>query len=152
MLSCQRQTKMHLACVVSPKGENERNLCVFPPNFWHPLLRDVPPFSSQVATFSNDIFLSGKQKQGHALVKARGFLGSVYVWLTSLLWCFDMCYWRPLFWARPATNLVSKFWPVPLWSLRFLASGSEMFHNHCHKVNETSPRKHHIIEIMQKKR
>ena len=28
------------------------------------------------------------------------------------------------FLARPATNLVSKFWPVPLWSLRFLASGS----------------------------
>ena len=66
----------------------------------------------------------GNQKQGHALVKARGLLGSVCVWLTSLLWCFDMCYWRPLFLARPATNLVSKFWPVPLWSLRFLASGS----------------------------
>ena len=64
------------------------------------------------------------QKQGHALVKARGFLGSVCVWLTSLLWCFDMCYWRPLFLARPATNLVSKFWPVPLWSSHFLASGS----------------------------
>ena len=56
-------------------------------------------------------------KQGHALVKARGFLGSVCVCLTSLLWCFDMCYWRPLFLARPATNLVSKFWPVPLWSM-----------------------------------
>ena len=54
------------------------------------------------------------QKQGHTLVKGRGFLGSVCVWLTSLLWCFDMCYWRPLFLARPATNLVSKFWPVPL--------------------------------------
>ena len=65
-----------------------------------------------------------QEKQGHALVKARGLLGSVCVWLTSLLWCFDMCYWRPLFLARPATNLVSKFWPVPLWSLHFLASGS----------------------------
>ena len=65
-----------------------------------------------------------EKKQGHALVKARGLLGSVCVWLTSLLWCFNMCYWRPLFLARPATNLVSKFWPVPRWSLRFLASGS----------------------------
>ena len=64
------------------------------------------------------------QKQAHALVKAPGFLGSVCVWLTSLLWCLHMCYWRPLFLARPATNFVSKFWPVPLWSLRFLASGS----------------------------
>jgi len=27
----------------------------------------------------------------------------------------------------------------------------EMFHNPCHKVNETSTRKHHIIEITQKK-
>jgi len=54
------------------------------------------------------------QQLGHALVKPRGFLGSVCVWWTSLLWCFDMCYWRPLFLARPATNLVSKFLPVPL--------------------------------------
>ena len=46
------------------------------------------------------------KKQGHALVKARGFLGSVCVWLTSLLWCFDMWYWRPLLLALPATNLV----------------------------------------------
>ena len=62
--------------------------------------------------------------QGHALVKARGFLGSVCVCLTSMLWCFDMCSWRPLFLARPATNFVSKFWQAPLRSLPLLASGS----------------------------
>ena len=41
-----------------------------------------------------------------------------------MLWCFDMCSWRPLFLARPATNFVSKFWQAPLWSLPLLASGS----------------------------
>ena len=50
-------------------------------------------------------FSSMMQKQGHALVKARGFLGSVCVCLTSLLWCFDMCYWRPLFFGTAGNQL-----------------------------------------------
>ena len=46
------------------------------------------------------------QQLGHALVKVRGFLGSFCVWLTSLLWCFDMCYWRPLFFCTLNTRYI----------------------------------------------
>ena len=56
-------------------------------------------------------FSSMMQKQGHALVKARGFLGSVCVCLTSLLWCFDMCYWRPLLFGT-AGNQLGQLWSM----------------------------------------